>query len=66
MFVCDYIYNDTCNSIDRGFAIFSKLCKIFKRKCQGSVVVVVVVLGFYVTPTAKVIRRRDLGLKSHP
>ena len=29
-------------------------------------VVVVVVLGFYVPPTAKVIRRRDLGLKSHP
>ena len=28
--------------------------------------VVVVVLGFYVSPTAKVIRRRDLGLKSHP
>ena len=30
------------------------------------VVVVVVVLWFYVPPTAKVIRRRDLGLKSHP
>ena len=28
--------------------------------------VVVDVLGFYVSPTAKVIRRRDLGLKSHP
>ena len=28
--------------------------------------IVVVVLGFYVPPTAKVIRRRDLGLKSHP
>ena len=27
--------------------------------------VVVVVLGFYVPPTARVIRRRDLGLKSH-
>ena len=27
---------------------------------------VVVALGFYVPPTAKVIRRRDLGLKSHP
>ena len=27
---------------------------------------IVVVLGFYVPPTAKVIRRRDLGLKSHP
>ena len=26
----------------------------------------VVVLGFYVPPTAKVIWRRDLGLKSHP
>ena len=27
---------------------------------------VFVVLGFYVPTTAKVIRRRDLGLKSHP
>ena len=27
---------------------------------------VVVVLGFYVSKTAKVIRRRDFGLKSHP
>ena len=27
---------------------------------------IVVVLGFYVPPTPKVIRRRDLGLKSHP
>ena len=27
---------------------------------------VVVVLGFYVPPTAKVILRRVLGLKSHP
>ena len=26
----------------------------------------VVVLGFYIPPTVKVIRRRDLGLKSHP
>ena len=32
----------------------------------GAWVVVVVVLGFYVPPTAKVIRRRGLGLKSHP
>ena len=29
-------------------------------------IVVVVVLGFNVPSTAKVIRRRDLGLKSHP
>ena len=28
--------------------------------------VLVVVLGFYIPPTAKVIRRRDLGLKSYP
>ena len=28
--------------------------------------VVVVVLGFYVVPTAKIIQRRLLGLKSHP
>ena len=34
---------------------------------QGALVisVVAVVLGFYVPPTAKVIRRRGLGLKSH-
>ena len=25
-----------------------------------------VMLGFYVPPTTKVMRRRDLGLKSHP
>ena len=30
------------------------------------VVVVAAVLGVYVPPTAKVIRRRDLGLKSLP
>ena len=35
-------------------------------RCVLHGVVVVVVLGFYVPPTAKVIRRRDLGLKSHP
>ena len=29
------------------------------------IILVVVVLGFYGPPTAKVIRRRDLGLKSH-
>ena len=29
-------------------------------------VVVAIVLGFYIPPTAKVIRRRDIGLKSHP
>ena len=29
------------------------------------VVVVVVVLGYYVPPTAKVKRTRDLGLRSH-
>ena len=29
-------------------------------------IVVVVVLVFYVPPTAKVIRRWDRGLKSHP
>ena len=28
--------------------------------------IIVIVLGFYVPPTAKVIWRRDLGLKSHP
>ena len=33
---------------------------------QSRCVVVVVVLGFYVPPTAKVIRRRDLDLESLP
>ena len=37
-----------------------------KRALVVVVVVVVVVLGFYVPPTAKVIWRRDLGLKFHP
>ena len=30
------------------------------------IVVVVVVLGFYILPTAKVIGRWDFSLKSHP
>ena len=33
---------------------------------RTSVTFVVVVVGFYVPPTAKVIRIRDLDLKSHP
>ena len=33
---------------------------------MGQELVVVVVLGFYPPSTAKVIQRRDLGLKSHP
>ena len=40
------------------------------RSCLGSQMVsfllLFVVLVFYVPPTAKVIWRRDLGLKSHP
>ena len=39
-------------------------CK--KKTVRAHIDVVVVVLGFYVPPTAEVIRRRDLGLKSHP
>ena len=31
-----YILNDTSNVTDRVFVIFSKVCKIFKRKFQGS------------------------------
>ena len=31
-----YILNDNSSATDRVFAIFSKLCKIFKQKCQGS------------------------------
>ena len=30
------ILNDTSNATEIVFSIFSKLCKIFKRKCQGS------------------------------
>ena len=30
------ILNDTSNVTDKVFAIFSKVCKIFKRKFQGS------------------------------
>ena len=30
------ILNNTSNVTDRVFAIFSKLCKVFKRKFQGS------------------------------
>ena len=37
-----------------------------RNKKNNVFVVVVVALGFYVPLTAKVIRRRDLGLKSHP
>ena len=33
---------------------------------RAKVPIIHVVLGFYVPPTAKVIRKRDLGLKSHP
>ena len=35
---------------------------MYKNFCSVNVVV----LEFYVPPTAKVIRRRDLALKSHP
>ena len=38
----------------------------FRNENSENKVVVVVVVGFYVLLTAKVIRRRDLGLKSHP
>ena len=31
-----YILNDTSNVTDSFFAIFSKLCKVFKRKFHGS------------------------------
>ena len=48
------------------------LPKVYRRRSYSSLKTfssglgVVVVLGFYVPPTAKVIRRRDLVLKSHP
>ena len=38
----------------------------FTAPTSPSVSKFVVVLGLYVPPTAKVIRRRGLGLKSHP
>ena len=36
------------------------------RTCKYKLNNVVVVLGFYVPPTDKVIRRRGLGLNTHP
>ena len=42
------------------------MCKISVFSLAHFASFVVVVLGFYVPPTSKVIRRRDLGLKSHP
>ena len=47
------------STLARGKDIHSKL--VFNR----NLIVYVVVLGIYVPPTAMVIRRRDLGLKSH-
>ena len=44
-------------------AYFSLSCHMFTLIYMYRVIVV---LGFYVSPTAKVIRRRGLGLKSHP
>ena len=44
-------------------AYFSLSCHMFTLIYMYRVTVV---LGFYVSPTAKVIRRRGLGLKSHP
>ena len=43
-------------------------CRVFTIYGRGGHLghVVVVVLRFYISPTAKVIRRRDLGSKSHP
>ena len=38
----------------------------FPKNCKYAFNFFDVVLGFYVPPKAKVIRRRDLGLKSHP
>ena len=49
--------------LSRSAVRISSLLKSWTTCCNE---VVVVVLGFYVPPTAKVIRRRDLGLKSHP
>ena len=49
-----------CVNSKRTYVGFKKTVMIFSYK------VVVVVLGFYVSPTAKVIPRWDLGLKSHP
>ena len=49
-----------CPGIDLGENTTSCVSK------AGDIVGIVVVLGFYVPPTAKVIRRRYLGLKSHP
>ena len=52
-------FSETIAACDLKGGIRRQLMELIK-------VVVVVVLWFYVPPTAKVIRRRDLGLKSHP
>ena len=57
-----YLWHRNCGVLN------SRDCP-FNKMYRGGVItslMVVVVLGFYVSPTAKVIRRRDLGLKSHP
>ena len=47
-------------------SICATLYKSISANLYVFLIVVVVVLRFYVPPTAKVIRRRDIGLKSHP
>ena len=50
-----------CLIILKGFLDFMQ-CSLSFLNCRF----VVVVLGFYFPPTANVIRRRDLDIKSHP
>ena len=45
-----------------------RVCELFKREFEALIwrVIVVVVLRFYVSPTATVVGKRDYDFKSHP
>ena len=63
-----YMYSEMQNKLSKTRnSPLESMGQIISSRCpKGRQVVVVVVLRFYVPSTAKVIRRRDLGLKSHP
>ena len=56
--VLEQCFNQSCRTCAYDFACARSVKKL---KHNEMIVVVVVVLGFYVPPTAKVIRTRDPG-----
>ena len=52
--------------LERSLLIWMMLLHLHVTSKMPMMIVVVIVLWFYVPSTAKVIQRRDLGLKSHP